>query len=234
MHALSAAFPIVLPLSRIITRCRSVADRVSPCPVRFRHQHQLIIGLLFLQISLPMCYAGTPTVLSTIDPLLNDLTAEAAAFEVDLVREYGTTPTPSFIYLGTGDQPTLDALLDANLDLFVSKQIEWVDFAVVEGGGLLWFDSPTLTGLVHEGFDYDSQYDEDDDLLVDEDTAKKRYTVAMDAVPLVIEKAHAKGLKVSLNVESLAHIINGAAVSGVMPKAPFPLPKICPRPPWNS
>ncbi len=183
---------------------------------RFWRANCLLIGLFVLfQISIGVCYSGTPTVLSTIDPLLNDLTAKAAAFEVDLDREFGTTPTPSFIYLGTGDQPTMEALLDANLDLFVAKQILWVDFAVVEGGGLLWLDSPTLTGLAHSGFDYDSQYDANDELVVDEATAKKRYVVAMDAVPLIIEKAHAKGLKVSLNVESLAHIINRAEGRGI-------------------
>ena len=213
MHALSTTFAITLALNRIIARCRSVTDQISPCPARFRRQ--LISGLILFQISLPMCYAGTPTVLATIDPLLNDLTAKAAAFEVDFVREFGTTPTPSLIYLGTGEQPALDALLDANLDLYVAKQILWVDFAVVEGGGLVWFNSPTLTGLVHSGFDYDSQYDQDDELVVDEATAKKRYAVAMDAVPLIIQKAHAKGLMVSLNIESLAHIINRAEGSGI-------------------
>ena len=208
MNALSTTFPI--------TCSRSTANRIAPHLEQLRSRYRLIIGLLiFFQISLRVCYAGPPAVFSTIDPLLNDLSAKVAVFEVDFDREYGTNPTPSFIYLGTGEEPTLDALLDANLALFVAKQIPWVDFAVVEGGGLLWFTSQTLTGLVHTGFDYDSQYDLDDELVVDEATAKKRYAVAMNVVPLMIEKAHAKGLKVSLNVESLAHIVNRAEGSGI-------------------
>ncbi|NOY69957.1 MAG: hypothetical protein GXP53_10825 [Deltaproteobacteria bacterium] len=183
---------------------------------RTRSPYYLIIGLLiFSQMSILVCHAGTPAIFSTIDPLLNDLTAKEVAFEVDFDREYGTNPTPSFIYVGKGTKPTLDALLEANLDLFVAKQIPWIDFAVVEGGGLVWFNSPTLTSLVHPGFDYDSQYGPDDELVVDPATAKKRYAVAMDAAPLIIAKAHARGLKVSLNVESLAHIINRAEGSGI-------------------
>ncbi|MBT7860123.1 MAG: T9SS type A sorting domain-containing protein [Gemmatimonadetes bacterium] len=178
-------------------------------------RHCLILALTFSLLSLPVCVAATPTVLSTIDPLLNDLTAGAAAYEVDMEREFGTMPIPELAYLGTGDAPALDVLLDANLDLLMAKGIEWVDFALVEGGGVIWFNSPTLAGLVHAGFDYDSQYDHDDELVVDEAMAKKRYTLATDAAPLIIQKAHARGLKVSFNVEALAHVINRAEGSGI-------------------
>jgi len=162
-----------------------------------------------------MSFPETPVIFSTIDPLLNDLTAQKAAFEVHLDREYGSQPTPNFIHLGTGEQPALEDLLEANLGLYVTKQIPWVDFAIVEGGGLLCFDSQILTSLVHSGFDYDSQYDQDGNLIAGEATAKKRYVIAMNVTPLILQKAHAKGLKVSLNVESLAHIVNFAAGSGI-------------------
>ena len=105
--------------------------------------YQTVITL-FLSMSIRLCYSDMPSVFTTIDPLLNDLTAKAPAFEVDLEFEYGSNPVPSFIYLGTGNQPTLAALLEANLDLFVQKKVPWVDFAAIEGGGLLWFNSPTL------------------------------------------------------------------------------------------
>ena len=181
----------------------------------FKLVFYLTVITLFLSVSIRLCYSDMPSVFTTIDPLLNDLTDKAPAFEVDLEFEYGSEPVPSFIYLGTGNRPTLDALLEANLDLFVQKKVPWVDFAAIEGGGLLWFNSPTLTALTHTDFNYDSQYDQDGDLTVDEAKAKKRYVVAMEAVPLIIQKARAKGLKVSINVESLAHIINRAAGSGI-------------------
>ncbi len=115
---------------------------------------------LILSTSIRLCYADIPPVFSTIDPLLTDLTAKAPAFEVDLEFEYGNNPVPSLIYLGTGTEPTVEALLEANLDLFVQKKVPWVDFAAIEGGGLLWFNSPTLLALTHTGFNYDSQYDQ--------------------------------------------------------------------------
>ncbi len=175
-----------------------------------------MISILFFIAESSISYSSPP-VFSTIDLLLNDLSLRKTAFEADVQREYGNNPQVNIIPLVQGNTD-LEANLEANLDLFVKSGIPWVDFVAVEGGGLVWIESTTLSGLAHSGFDYDAQYQDsnpEEDLTVDETEAKKRYVVAYNAVPLIIEKAHAKGLKVSVNVESLAHIINTAEESGI-------------------
>ncbi len=170
-------------------------------------------------------YASTlsrlPSFYSTIDPFLFNFNTQTLVFDVDVTGEFGATPLAAVLNMSDFSPATdarIAANIDANFDLLVQKGVEWIEFFAVEGGGLLWLNSPTLLNMTHGSFDYNSQYqnnDPDSDLAVDESTARKRYVVAYNAIPLLIQKAHARGIKVAINVESLAHIINKAEGAGI-------------------
>lgn len=192
--------------------------------------------LLILLVTLPFLFSGcgggggggtsttgtgTETtdivMISTADPLQHDFTNKVVAFEPDVEAEWSNSPSGTLFYLGQGESDPEKNLRD-NLDLYVTKGIEWLYLHLLDGQGVLWFSSSTLLGLTHSGVDYNAQYvnsDTSEELAIAESDAKKRYVLVYDAAPLVVQEAHSRGLKVALNIESLAHIINKSTGAGI-------------------
>ena len=174
------------------------------------------IGLPTATFALADRDQGLPSIITQADVLFTDLAAGQPAFEVDVEGEYANEPVVSIIPVGEG--PSREELLRGNLAWLASQGYGTLELMVVEGFGAVYLRSEVLPSLRHPGFDYDGQYDggpEEGDLAVEEEAARQRFYSLGDLLPVIVQEAHSQGLRVMANVESLAHIINRAAGSGI-------------------
>jgi len=155
---------------------------------------------------------------ASFDPLYN-FKEQKFTLDYDVTSPYGNNPSVQLDVLVPGY--TLERNITDNLDFLKERGFTTVTLTLVDGFGELFTDVPILLEKTHEGFDYDSQYedptDPDSGLIegLDERTAKQRYFLLADITPFFASEAHKRGLKVDLNIESLAHIINRANETGI-------------------
>jgi hypothetical protein len=150
------------------------------------------------------------------DVLFMDLAIGKLAFEVDIDAEFSNEPEASIVPIEGGRR--LEETVRSNIRWLADQGYTSLEIFAVEGFGTLYLRSRVLEPMRHKGFDYDSQYQgdpNDGELVVPEEEAKQRYYSVGDVLPTVIREAHALGLTVTANIESLAHIINRATSSGI-------------------
>ena len=112
----------------------------------------------------------------------------------------------------------LEDMIRANLQWLSERGYTEIEVYGVEGDGAVYFDSRLLASLRHQGFDYNSQYDcppEDDELKIAEYETKGRFYWTGNLLAKVMDEAHRLGMKVAVNIESLAHIINLVNEEGI-------------------
>lgn len=176
-----------------------------------------VVILFFGQLNIPHTQAaGIPEMLSNIDILSYSFSQKKLVFDTDLIGEFSSNPMVELEAISSVSD--LGENLRSNLDQLVVDGTTFLELVIIEGNGNLWFASPTLLGLEHADFDYDSRYadgDPDNFLTVDSTSARKRFVLVHDSLSLVLDEAHARDLKVVVNIESLAHVINRATGGGI-------------------
>lgn len=154
-----------------------------------------------------------PAIFNQVEVMFTDTATGQLAFDVEADLPFSSEPVAKLISLG--ERTDWQEMVRSNIRWLVEQGYSGIDVPVVGGYGAVFVPSKVLGELRHPGFDYDAQYDADGDLVVPEEEALQRYQVAGDVFPFVAAEAHAAGLTVNANIESLAHIINQAAGSGI-------------------
>ncbi len=176
----------------------------------------IILSCLLVLLGNPVFAKRLPEIFTALDPITFNFSTGSLAFDTTVLREFSESPEIEIDVLD--GQSSLIENIKSNLNFLQNQGVTWVDITVLEGDGLLWFNSPTLISLQHTDFNHNAQYQNNDpngELNIAAENAKKKFVLAADVLTVIVTEAQQRGIKVTANIESLAHIINRASGSGI-------------------